>query len=231
MKRFILTACAGLIAGAVASPTFAADLSPPPSYQSPAYKAPPDYYVAPFNWSGFYIGINGGYGFGSSEWSSGPFSSGSFNTTGGLVGGTVGYNLQTGVWVWGIEGDGDASWIKGSTSVANCFGCETRNDWLATARARIGYAWDRWLPYLTGGAAFGDVKMTPPAPDTFTVKTKVGWTIGGGVEYGFLGAWSAKVEYLYVDLGKAACGSASCSAGVDVKFNTSLVRAGLNYRF
>jgi outer membrane immunogenic protein len=233
MKRFILSACAGLIAATVASPSFAADLLRP-TYQAPPYKAPnysPDYSVAPFSWTGFYIGINGGYGFGKSEWSSGPFSSGDFDLSGGLVGGTLGYNLQTGVWVWGLEGDFDASWIKGSTTVAGCYGCETQNVWLATARGRIGYAWDRWLPYITGGAAFGSIKMTPPAPDTYTSKTKFGWTVGAGVEYAFLDAWSAKLEYLYVDLGKASCGSASCVGGVDVKFNTSIVRAGVNYRF
>ena len=73
--------------------------------------------------------------------------------------------------------------------------------------------------------------MTPPAPDTYTTKTQVGWTAGLGVEYAFLGAWSAKLEYLYVDLGKTACGSASCVGGVDVTFKTNIVRAGLNYRF
>jgi outer membrane immunogenic protein len=225
MKRFILTACAGLFAAAVALPSFAADL-PRPSYKSPVYS--PDYYVAPFSWTGFYVGLNGGYGFGKSNWTNTTGTSGDFDIKGGLVGGTLGYNMQTGVWVWGLETDIDASWIKGN----GCGGgfCETRNSWLATARGRIGYAWDRWLPYLTGGAAFGDIKMTPFAAASES-KIKVGWTAGVGVEYAFMGAWSAKIEYLYADLGKATCGAVTCGLASDVKFNTSIVRAGVNYRF
>jgi len=173
MKRFTLTACASLLAAAMAMPSFAADLP------RPAYKAQP-YYVAPFSWSGFYVGINGGYGFGKSNWTNTAtgISTGDFNLTGPLAGVTLGYNMQTGVWVWGLEADLDASWIKGSTTTACGGGCSTQNTWLGTARGRIGYAWDRWLPYITGGAAFGAIKMTPPAPDTFTEKTKIGWTAG-----------------------------------------------------
>src|ERR1700693_320268 len=110
MKRFILTACAGLIAAAVASPSFAADL-PRPSYKSPVYS--PEY-AAPFSWTGFYVGLNGGYGFGKSNWTNSTGTSGDFNINGGLAGGTIGYNMQTGAWVWGLEADIDASWIKGS---------------------------------------------------------------------------------------------------------------------
>jgi len=228
MKRFLFTACAGLIAAMAASPTFAADL--------PRKAAP--YYVAPFSWSGFYVGLNGGYGWAKSDWTD-TASSGSVDPKGWLAGGTVGYNLQTGVWVWGLEGDIDWSTIKGSTVGGtgvcgvggNGAGCETRNRWLATARGRIGYAFDRWLPYLTGGAAFGDVKMSPNTGLSET-KTKVGWTVGVGLEYAFLGAWSAKLEYLYADLGKSNCSPATCGGtGVDVSFKSNIVRAGVNYRF
>jgi outer membrane immunogenic protein len=225
MKRFTLTACAGLLAAAMAAPSFAADLS------RPAYKAQP-YYVAPFIWSGFYVGINGGYGFGKSSWSGPGFTTGDFNVNGPLAGITLGYNMQTGVWVWGLEADLDYSWMKGSTTTGcGGSGCETRNTWLGTARGRIGYAWDRWLPYITGGAAFGAIRTTPPAPDTYTEKTKVGWTAGLGVEYAFMGAWSAKLEYLYADLGKVSCGSASCGGVIDVTLKSNIVRAGVNYRF
>ena len=225
MKRFILAACAGLLAAAVASPSLAADLP------RPAYKAP--LYVAPFSWTGFYVGINGGYGFGKSDWSptGGGVGTGDFDIKGGLVGGTIGYNLQTGSWVWGLEGDFDASWIKGSdTTVCGTPGCETSNSWLATARARVGYSWDRWLPYITGGAAFGDIKMDPGFGTTES-KTKIGWTAGAGIEYAFMGAWSAKLEYLYVDLGNATCSTPTCVPDFDVSFKTNIVRLGLNYRF
>ena len=75
--------------------------------------------------------------------------------------------------------------------------------------------------------------MTPPAPDTFTDRSRVGWTAGAGVEYAFASPWSLKLEYLYADLGKTACGSATCIAagGIDVTMKTNIIRAGLNYRF
>jgi outer membrane immunogenic protein len=224
MNRLLLTACAGLLAAAVATPSFAADLS------RPSYKAP--IYVAPFSWSGFYIGLNGGYGWGNSNWSS-VLTSGSPQPKGAMGGGTLGYNLQTGSFVWGLEGDFDLSWIKGSslgTGVCAGVGCETKNSWLATGRGRIGYAWDRWLPFLTAGAAFGNIKMTPNTGLSES-KNKLGWTAGAGVEYAFMGEWSAKIEYLYVDLGKATCGAASCGIDTDVSYKTNLVRAGVNYRF
>ncbi|HZT26868.1 MAG TPA: outer membrane protein [Pseudolabrys sp.] len=225
MKRFTFLACAGFLAAAMAAPSLAADLP------RPAYKAP--VYVAPFSWTGFYVGINGGYGWGTSDWTftGTGVSTGNFDIKGGLVGGTLGYNLQTGNWVWGIEGDFDASWIKG-TDTTTCVapGCETRNRWLATLRGRVGYAFDHWLPYITGGGAFGDVKMTTPAATSET-DTQAGWTAGAGVEWAFLGNWSAKLEYLYVDLGKANCSAATCGVSTDVDFKTNVVRAGVNYRF
>src|SRR3954469_13784892 len=100
MKRFIPLACAGLLAAAVATPSFAADIV------RPSLKAP--VFVAPFSWSGFYVGINGGYGWGTADWSS-TGTAASVKPKGGLVGGTLGYNMQTGNWVWGIEGDLDWS--------------------------------------------------------------------------------------------------------------------------
>lgn len=225
MKRFTLMASAGLLAAAMASPSFAADL-PRPAYKSPVY-------VAPFSWTGFYVGINGGYGWGTSDWT-GVGSTAAVTPKGWLVGGTLGYNLQTGNWVWGLEGDIDFSTMDGTnigTGIcAGTVGCETKNTWLATTRGRIGYAWDRWLPFFTGGAAFGNIKMTRNSGVSET-ETRVGWTLGGGVEYAFMGAWTAKLEYLYVDLGSASCSAATCGVDTDVDYKTNLVRIGVNYRF
>jgi outer membrane immunogenic protein len=220
MKRFTLSACAGLLAVAMALPSFAADF--PGVAKAPSY-------ASPWNWTGFYVGINGGYAWGTSNWTNPATgaTTGDFNLTGALVGGTIGYNLQTGLWVWGAEADIDASWIKG-TDATVC--CQTKNDWLATARGRVGYAFDHWLPFLTGGMAFGDIKMTPVGFPSETT-TKIGWTVGGGLEYAFQGPWSAKVEYLYADLGKGSCSVATCGAATDVTFKTSIVRAGVNYHF
>ncbi len=177
----------------------------------------------PFTWTGPYVGINGGYGWGHSDFSS-PFTTGAFDTSGGLVGGTLGYNYQMDQIVLGIEGDIDASFMKGS---AACGGltCTTENTWLGTVRGRLGYAAGRFMPYVTGGAAFGDIKTSIPGFGS-TTDTRVGWTAGGGLEYAFNGPWSAKIEYLHVDLGRGGT-----IAGADAKFQTDIVRAGINYRF
>ena len=200
MKRLTLLAIAGLMAAAWASPSLAADL-PRPAYKAPVYVAP-----SAFSWSGFYVGINGGYAWGHSDWNNGIMGNVSMNVKGGMVGGTLGYNLQTGSFVFGLEGDVDASWVDGSSSGGGAGtpcaspNCETKNTWFATGRGRIGYAWDRFLPYLTGGAAGGNIKATA-ANGGSVDKTKLGWTVGAGVEWAFMSNWSAKVEYLYADLG------------------------------
>ncbi len=219
MKKLLL-AGVGLLALGVASASAADIARRPMPAKAPLYTPAPVY-----NWTGFYVGINGGGGWGRSDFSP-PFASGSFNTSGGLVGGTIGYNWQMpNNLVLGLEGDVDWSNIRGSSLCGAGFSCSVRNDWLATARGRLGYAIDRFMPYVTGGAAFGNIKTNISGlagADT----TKVGWTVGGGVEYAFAGPWSAKLEYLYVDLGRG--GSV---LGSDARFNANIVRAGLNYRF
>jgi outer membrane immunogenic protein len=232
MNRLLLAAV-GL--AAVAASAMAADM--PRSRSLPPPRAPA--YVPFFTWNGFYIGVNAGYGFGKSQWTDTvtQVSTEKFDVNGPLVGGTLGYNLQFGTWVFGLEGDLAWSNIKGSATT-NCPGagtCETSNNWLGTARGRIGYAFDRFMPYFTAGAAFGDIKGTFSllGIQTSRTETKVGWTAGAGLEYAFVDRWSAKIEYLYVDLGTATCDT-NCSGGgnpLNVTFKTNLVRAGLNYKF
>ena len=217
MKKLLL-ASVGLLALGITSAS-AADIA---RRRAPPPPAP---VVTPvFNWTGFYAGINGGYGWGGSTSFSAPFASSSFDTSGGLVGGTLGYNYQMNQIVFGVEGDIDASWIKGS-SICGGLTCETKNSWLGTARGRVGYAFDRFMPYVTGGAAFGDIKNTI-TPIGSASETRVGWTAGGGLEANLYGPWSAKIEYLYVDLGSGAP-----VAGSSADFKTNIVRAGLNYHF
>jgi outer membrane immunogenic protein len=196
--------------------------------KAPYYKGPPRSVVSYYNWTGFYAGINGGYGFGSSDWSSPAVS---MKPKGGMFGGTVGYNYQAGSIVYGLEGDFNWSGVKGDVA-CGAFSCETKSDWLATFRGRIGYAMDRWLPYITAGGAYGNIEVSSTNPATTAVsKDQFGWTAGAGLEYAFLGNWTAKLEYLYVDLGNFECGTGCAVPTNDVSFKENIVRAGLNYKF
>jgi outer membrane immunogenic protein len=214
-------------AAVAAVSALAADM--PPSRSLPPLRAPA--LVPFFSWNGFYVGINAGYGWGTSSWNSAAAPTGNFSVNGPFVGGTIGYNVQTGAVVFGLEGDIDWSAMKGKTTVNCAAGCETQNSWLATARGRIGYAFDRFLPYFTGGMAAGDVKASVPG-FAGANKTRIGWTLGGGLEYAFVGNWSAKAEYLYADLGSFDCGGACGAAPPDpISFKAHLMRIGLNYKF
>ena len=225
MKRFVLASVVALAAVSTLTAANAADLG---RRNAMPTKAP--LYVAPYNWTGLYAGINGGGGWGTSKWSAATGSN-SFDGSGGVVGGTLGYNWQMNQIVFGLEGDIDWSNIRGSGSAVPCTtSCETRNDWLGTVRGRVGYAFDRVLPYVTGGLAVGDIKANP-AGFGGESETKAGWTLGGGVEFAIAGPWTAKVEYLYADLGKTTCPAGSCALSTDVDFHASIVRGGINYRF
>lgn len=217
---------------------FAADF-PPPS-QPPV---PPPIYSgeAPSKgWSGVYLGINGGYGFGSSQWSLGGNPTSVFDSNGFLVGGTVGMNFPVSEVLFGVEGDIDWAGLDGNvagcavTTAGAVAACETRNNFLTTARARVGYAFDRTLVYVTGGGAFGNVQTGLNPPASFDSTTKAGWAAGAGIEYAFSDNWSAKAEYLYVNLGSASCTTlANCgsASGASVALTEDIVRAGLNYKF
>jgi outer membrane immunogenic protein len=230
-----------------ATGAMAADMPVPGSAPNP----PTNYYPAnaPLNSGGLYLGVNGGYGFGSSTWNNAGVSTGSFTTSGALVGGTAGLNYAGyGGFLFGVEGDLDWSGLKGSSSTAACAGlgasagtaCQTKSGWLSTARARAGYAFDRFLVFATAGAAIADFRVGLNPPATFlSLGPQVGWTAGGGIEFAFTENWTAKVEYLYVGLGTISCPSGSiCSlvnplglSSASVSLNENVVRAGLNYKF
>src|SRR6266852_5522377 len=222
--RRVLVASVGLLAlSAAMGAAQAADLNrryaPPP--MAPVY--------APgYNWTGFYVGINGGGGWGRSKWDTVD----TFDLSGGLIGATIGYNWQfAGQVVVGVEGDIDWSGIKGNTTTLCPFGCETRNSWLGTVRGRLGYAFDRFLPFVTGGLAVGDIKAsTPFFPGGST--TTAGWTVGGGLEFAVVSNVTLKAEYLYVDLGSFNCGlNCGLPPGSNVSFTTNVFRGGANLRF
>ncbi len=197
MKRVLLAGAAALAFATVAGTASAADLG------RPVYKAPA--YVSPiYTWAGFYIGINGGGAWGNYDYDFQPPNVG-HDLSGGLVGGQLGYNWEYGPLVFGLETDLDWAGISGSNACPNPgFSCNAKVDWLGTTRGRLGYSFNGgWLAYVTGGAAYGNVRResTGPASSLSQDNTHVGWTVGGGLEYGFARNWSVRAEYLYVDLG------------------------------
>jgi outer membrane immunogenic protein len=215
MKR-LLALTTALIGGSLfAYAATAADIARPAPR---TYTAPVENRL--FDWTGFYAGLNGGYG-----WGNGKFEGTNTRPEGAILGGTIGYNYQWGSTVFGVESD--LGWNNAKGSAACAFGtCETKSDWLGTTRLRLGYAFDRLMPYVTGGAAYGNMKTNIPGLGSDS-ETKLGWAVGAGAEYAFTPNWSVKAEYLHTDLGKVDC--AVC--GSNVKFNENLVRGGINYKF
>ena len=192
----------------------AADIQQRQVIKAPAMVAAPI-----FTWTGPYIGINGGYGWGDG---------GRFDADGGLLGVTAGYNWQMNQVVFGIEGDINWSGISGSGPCGAGTRCTVDNNWLGTARGRLGWAAGQFMPYVTGGLAFGDVDVRRTGGFGRADSNEVGWTLGAGVEAALWGPVSAKIEYLYVDLGGP---SVPGPGGGSADFQTSIIRAGLNYRF
>jgi outer membrane immunogenic protein len=200
-----------------------------------------------YDWTGFYLGINVGGGWGSSSWQDplGKVSTETFSVPGWLVGGSIGYNWQFGKWAFGLEGDGDWSRFRGS-SVCGAFGtCETRIYSIDTARGRIGYAFDRILPYVTAGLAIDEIAADRDfavssngkhikfiVTDTTNQGTGFGYVVGVGVEAAIYGQWTAKIEYQHVGFEKFNCGNA-CSppSSTAVKFDSDILKTGLNFRF
>ena len=226
MRRILLSGIA--LAIAAAAPALAADL---PRAAPPVVKAPVVALPSVYDWTGFYLGINGGYGWGQSSFDGLTVTLGNFNTAGWVAGSTAGYNLQYGHVVFGVEGDADWSNINGSAGCVGGFAtCQVKNDWLGTARGRFGVAFDRFLPFITGGLAVGDIKANVPGFGSAST-TNAGWTAGGGLEVALGHNWTAKAEYLRIDLGSLNCGTACTGTPSNVDFTTNLVRGGLNFKF
>jgi outer membrane immunogenic protein len=213
-----------IVAGALgfAQSAAAADLS-----LEPLYKAPPAQVTQPYNWTGFYVGANGGGGWGHSFWSGNGTGLG---LSGGQAGGTVGYDKQLGNVVFGVEGDIDWSGFNGTSTAAGCPGCSTSDSWLSTVRGRVGYSIDRFLPYVTGGLAAGDIRAAAPGFAGGNT-TNAGWTLGAGLEVALPGNWSAKAEYLRVDLGRFNCTGCTAAPPDNVSLSENVFRAGVNYHF
>lgn len=228
MKKYLLSGVAalGLLAAGAAS---AADL---PSRKGPVV-AP--VYAPVFTWTGFYVGANVGYAWGQIDSTGLGVLSGFDDPDGITGGGQIGYNYQIGQFVLGLEADFQGADLKASVfnPAVGIISASNEINWWGSVRGRVGYAFDRFLPYVTGGFAYGNVKnsLVTPAGVFSNDNTQYGWTIGGGLEYAFTNNLTAKIEYLYVDLDKESITvpGGVFNANVETKF--SVVRAGLNYKF
>jgi outer membrane immunogenic protein len=246
MKKLFLATTAFVVLAAASAG--AADMSARPVY-APAAPVPV------YSWTGIYWGGNVGYSWGQSK-NDGTLAGFGVTATesqdmDGVIGGAqTGYNYQFGAWVLGLEADIQASGQKGG-STFQVLGLPTATlttdhklEWFGTARPRLGVlATPNLLLYGTGGVAFGQVKdsYTATVAGLGTVATatvddvKAGWTAGAGIEGAFGGGWSAKVEYLYIDLGKLQQTVTLPLAGVAATFNShvtdNIVRVGLNYKW
>jgi outer membrane immunogenic protein len=209
MKKLLLAAV-GLVAVS-AAPALAADLA-----ARPYTKAPP--MVAPiYNWSGFYIGLNGGGGSSHKCWDINNFANlivpstaeGCHDATGGLVGGQIGYRWQSASWVFGLEAQGDWANLKGSnasllTAPFNIFTNNSKIDAIGLFTGQVGYAWNNVLWYVKGGAAVTSDKYNGQILGvTFDTASETRWggAVGTGIEIGFAPGWSVAFEYDHLFMG------------------------------
>jgi outer membrane immunogenic protein len=214
MKKIISSgvAAAALL---IAAPAFAADMAQPMPTKAPVLVAEPV-----FSWTGFYLGANAGYNWGSGEEAAGALG---IDPSGWLVGGQVGFNYQfENNIVLGAEAD-----IQWADATDSALGIEQKMDYFGTVRARVGYAFNHIMPYVTGGLAWGHNEVNDNLLGLSSDNTSVGWTVGAGVEYALDNNWSVKAEYLYMDLGDDYYDSIGAKSGS----TNNIVRAGVNYRF
>lgn len=240
-----IVALVGTIVALAGTPALAADLT----YKAPCCGAPPP---PAYSWTGCYLGAAGGGGSGRTQQTD-TFgtTSGPYNQSGGLFGGTIGCNYQgTHVasgpnFVFGVEADFSWANINGTTpslptlcTAGSGTVCFTNMQWLNTDRGRLGLAFGSWMPYVTVGAASASIKTgqlscsTPVAGAIAScgTNTEWGWTAGAGVEWMFLPNWSAKVEYLRADFG-SKFDAYTVFIPVNVTERVDIVRAGIDYHF
>src|SRR5437868_4572651 len=237
MNKLLIGAIGALAIGLSAAPAAAADLA-----ARPYTKAPP-MVAAIYDWSGFYIGANGGWGSAHDHRSNAAgVDLGSYDATGGVAGGQLGYRWQSGNWVFGLEAQGDWGDLNSTTpnAVVTTNQIASKSDAFGLFTGQVGYAWDSALLYAKGGAAVVDQRFdfisntTGAAFSSSGTDTRWGATIGGGVEVGFAPNWSVAFEYDHIFLdrhdvnftGNPAAGNPYRTGG-----DVDLVTARINYRW
>jgi outer membrane immunogenic protein len=242
MKKFWLTSV-GLVALGMAAPASAADLA-----ARPYTKAPPAPVVAVYDWTGFYIGANGGWGQSHScvdfVTAAGTFASGCGDRSGGVAGGQIGYRWQTNQFVFGLEAQGDWADLK-NTRVSlfdPTLSTTAKTDAIGLFTGQLGWAWNASLFYVKGGAAVTSNRFTIFDNTTgiglvSTDNTRWGGTLGVGFEYGFTPNWSFGVEYDHLWMGHANNSFTVADPRLAAVLNdrisqdVDMVTVRLNYRF
>jgi outer membrane immunogenic protein len=243
MKKVLLVT-ASLIALGAAAPALAADLAARPYTKAPAMIA------AVYDWSGFYIGANGGWGTSRNCYTNTAVggvafpaaTEGCHDASGGTVGGQVGYRWQAGTFVFGVEAQGNWADFRGSNvsvlfpAVTN----RTRLDAFGLFTGQVGYAWNNALLYVKGGAAVTDNRYDGLSTATGALidhasDSRWGGTVGVGLEYGFAPNWSAAVEYDHLFMNRQnylfTTVAGANSRNDDVRQDVDLITVRLNYRF
>ena len=234
MHRFAFVGAALLSISGLVGAASAADLA-----TRPYTKAPSAFY----NWTGFYIGANGGYGWGSASSYGVPGGiPTNHDPSGALAGGQIGYNWQTGLWVYGLEADGDWANIRGSALCPNPIAsCASDTRALASFRGRLGWATGPVLLYGTGGLGYANTRFSaltvvgglPALGATGSYTTdRWGFAAGAGIEYGFTPNWSAKLEYMHYGFGTVTAPVGTLdSSPVATRLRVDTVKVGINYRW
>ncbi|MDR3463048.1 MAG: porin family protein [Beijerinckiaceae bacterium] len=220
MIRNVLLSSAALIA--FSGLALAADL---PSSRAPV--APPA--IPAFSWTGVYVGGQIGYGFGQDEYNVAGFSS-AFDSSGVVGGAHIGYNFSPSIasLVLGIEGDVNGSSERGSSTVLGFTGTG-KSPVDGSIRGRAGVAFDRTLVYATGGAALTSFNYNNNFGYSNT-NTRVGYTVGGGIEYAVTNEWSVRAEYRYSDFGRFTDTPAP-GLSISHRETENLALAGFSYKF
>ena len=231
MNKNLLLAAVSLVALSATAPALAADLAARPYTKAPAMIA------TVYDWSGFYIGINGGGGSSHATWDFvGVGREGSHDATGGTVGGQIGYRWQSGQWVFGVEGQGNWADFSGdNTSALFATRNRTKIDAFGLITGQVGYAWNNVLIYVKGGAAVVsdkyEISSTAGALLSSSSDSRWGGTVGAGLEYGFAPNWSVGVEYNHIFLSDKDVTFAGFAGTERIRQDVDMGLVRLNYKF